>query len=252
MKKSFWGIAASLLLAILALFALVGCNQEQDDPALEEVAGTYSLYAAKANGTTAPVNSLFSYAELTLDKRGNFSGKMKPTGEEEELTNGKYTYEERKVTLISSEDESDVETMSYSNGILKWETTMDGVKIKLIFKKADYEFGDPVVVGRYEMYSISGQIYGTPLTVDMYEYYRMIFNADGTFSVQSKGTTGATVEINGTYTYDYDGVISASTKNNGIMVTEEYQYSSGKITYSQKSTGVSITIRLKRVETAAE
>lgn len=103
--------------------------------------------------------------------------------------------------------------------------------------------------GTYEMISISGQmtIYGqtTELSEDLYEYYRIVLEKDGSAKVQSKGKTNTTaVEIDGTWEYS-DGKILLTSSNSGVNTIEEMFWEEGIITYSATQSGSGFTIEME-------
>ena len=102
--------------------------------------------------------------------------------------------------------------------------------------------------GTYEMISISGQMtmYGqtTEITKDLYEYYRIVLEEDGSAKVQSKGKANTTaVEMEGSWEYS-DGKILLKSSNSGINTIEEMLWENGKITYSVSESGAGYTIEM--------
>ena len=102
--------------------------------------------------------------------------------------------------------------------------------------------------GTYEMISISGQMtmYGqtTEITKDLYEYYRIILEEDGSAKVQAKGKANTTaVEMEGSWEYS-DGKILLKSSNSGINTIEEMLWEEGKIIYSTSQSGADYTIEM--------
>ena len=105
--------------------------------------------------------------------------------------------------------------------------------------------------GTYKMVSITGSmtINGetTQLSTDLYEYYNIILNKDGTAVVESKGaqTVGMAVENEGTWEYE-DGKIKLKSRNSGITVVEEMTLEGDTLTYvaEQAASGVSISMTI--------
>lgn len=105
--------------------------------------------------------------------------------------------------------------------------------------------------GTYEMISISGQMtmHGqtTEITKDLYDYYRIVLEEDGSAKVQSKGKANTTaVEIEGTWEYS-DGKILLKSSNSGITTIEEMLWEEGKITYSASQSGAEYAIEMNIV-----
>ncbi len=102
--------------------------------------------------------------------------------------------------------------------------------------------------GTYEMISISGQMtmngQTTEITKDLYEYYRIVLEEDGSAKVQSKGKANTTaVEMEGSWEYT-DGKIILKSSNSGINTIEEMLWEKGKITYSASQSGAGYTIEM--------
>ena len=105
-------------------------------------------------------------------------------------------------------------------------------------------------VGTYEMVSISGTmtVYGQTikLTKDLYEYYRITLNEDGTAKVQSKAVNNTTaIEADGTWEF-VDGKIFLKSTTSGITTVEEMTWEDGVITYSanQSAQGISMEMTI--------
>lgn len=106
------------------------------------------------------------------------------------------------------------------------------------------------MVGTYEMVSISGTITYNGTTVqleeDLYEYYRIILNKDGSCAIESKGKANTSkVEQEGTWEYEND-TLKIKTNSSGITVVEEMQWKDGTITYNaeQNASGMKIKMSL--------
>lgn len=109
---------------------------------------------------------------------------------------------------------------------------------------------DSQYVGTYEMVSISGTMtaYGQTieLTKDLYEYYRITLNDDGTAKVQSKAANNTTaIEADGTWEV-VDGKIFLKSTTSGITTVEEMTWEDGVITYSanQSAQGISMEMTI--------
>ncbi len=110
------------------------------------------------------------------------------------------------------------------------------------------------VAGVYEMVDISGTIkvngQTTQLKEELYDYYRITLNTDGSAKVESKGA-GTTAKIEEVAEWELDGnTIKLKSKPQGITVVEEMEWDNGTITYNanQSASGmtVSMTIVLKK------
>lgn len=104
------------------------------------------------------------------------------------------------------------------------------------------------VAGTYELTSVSGNVNGVTISKNSYEYFRIILEANGNGTVQSKpaGVGAAKYEAKGTYVYE-DGKIKMTTRNGSQSVTEEYDYADGVITYKVDTQGMKFTIKLTKV-----
>lgn len=96
--------------------------------------------------------------------------------------------------------------------------------------------GNKKYAGTYEMISISGQMTSggqtTQITKDLYDYYRIVLEEDGTAIVQSKGAGNTTaIEVEGTWEFS-DGKILLRSVNSGITTVEEMEWNDGVICYS--------------------
>ena len=97
--------------------------------------------------------------------------------------------------------------------------------------------GNSEVAGVYELADISGSMtvdgVTQPLSKDLYEYYTMILEEDGTGKVASKGvnTGNTSVEYNIEWEYE-DTTLKIYTLTMGIRVAETMTLSNGVITYS--------------------
>ena len=90
------------------------------------------------------------------------------------------------------------------------------------------------IVGVYEMTDISGSMSANGQTIslskDLYEYYRITFNKDGTAMVESKAVgNDLKVEQEGTWEWD-DGKIELKSNTQGVTVVEELDWNDGVIT----------------------
>ena len=100
--------------------------------------------------------------------------------------------------------------------------------------------------GTYEMYAAYGSV-----SLNDYEYYRIILEADGDCIVESKGK-GISQEIRATATYEIkDNKIYIYSNTYGIKVTEIYDYIDGDVPeihmLNQQIQGYTINIKLKKV-----
>jgi len=105
------------------------------------------------------------------------------------------------------------------------------------------------IAGTYEMVSISGTITQNGKTVnldeDLYEYYRLTLNKDGSALVESKGKNN-TSKVEQEAEWDYkDGVIKLKSVQMGITVVEEMEWNDGVITYEAKESGQGMTVNMK-------
>ena len=108
--------------------------------------------------------------------------------------------------------------------------------------------GNAKYAGTYEMISISGQMtvngQTTEITKDLYEYYRIVLEKDGSAKVQSKGKANTTaVEVEGSWEYS-DGKIILKSSNSGINTIEEMLWEEEKITYSARQSAAGYTIEM--------
>lgn len=107
------------------------------------------------------------------------------------------------------------------------------------------------VVGTYEMVSVSGTVTYNGQTVelseDLYEYYRIILDRDGTAKIESKASNSTLkVEEEGTWEYE-DGVLKVKSSPSGIAVVEEMKWENGTITYEAEQSGQGMTIKMTLV-----
>ena len=105
------------------------------------------------------------------------------------------------------------------------------------------------IAGTYEMVSISGTITQNGKTVnldeDLYEYYRLTLNKDGSALVESKGKNN-TSKVEQEAEWDYkDGVIKLKSVQMGITVVEEMEWNDGVIIYEAKESGQGMTVNMK-------
>ena len=105
------------------------------------------------------------------------------------------------------------------------------------------------------MVSISGSVTAngmtTQLSTDLYEYYNIILNEDGTAKVESQAA-GTTTKVEGDATWEVeDGKIQLITRTSGVKVVEEMDWEDGTLTYvaNQTASGmtISMTIVLEKV-----
>ena len=104
------------------------------------------------------------------------------------------------------------------------------------------------IVGVYEMTDISGSMSANGQTIslskDLYEYYRITFNEDGTAKVESKGV-GNTAKIEQEATWEWDdGKIEFKSTTQGVTVVEELDWNDGVITYTSTQSAQGITITM--------
>ena len=105
-------------------------------------------------------------------------------------------------------------------------------------------------VGTYKMVSISGTVTAngitTELNTDLYDYYNITLNADGTAKVESKAAAStALVEAEGTWEVK-DGKIRLMSESAGVTVVEEMNWENDTITYvaEQSASGMTISMTL--------
>ncbi len=100
------------------------------------------------------------------------------------------------------------------------------------------------VVGVYEMTEISGTVkYGGttyPLSEDLYEYYRITLNEDGTAIIEAKGNGSSAIREEGTWEYDKPELNVISNRG-GYKVVERMELKDGIITYSAPAQYDSLT-----------
>lgn len=117
-------------------------------------------------------------------------------------------------------------------------------------EKEEEENVEKEIAGTYEMTDISGSIVyngeTTTLSKDLYDYYRIIFNEDGTAKVESKGAgTTAKVEQDGTWKWTGEK-LELRSENSGVTVVEEMEWNDGVITYTanQSAQGMTVTMTI--------
>ena len=95
--------------------------------------------------------------------------------------------------------------------------------------------------GVYNLYSMTG------LDMSLYEYYRIILNADGTCVVESKAA-GVSQLYSATATYSItDGKISIVTVSGPTSITEIYDYVDGEIHMPEQNiSGITFSAKFKR------
>ena len=107
------------------------------------------------------------------------------------------------------------------------------------------------IAGIYEMVSVSGTVsYGgqtVELGKDLYDYYRITLNKDGTCKIESKSADStAKVEQDGTWEYE-DDLLKIKSTTSGVTVVEEMQWKDGVITYDAKQSASGMTINMHLV-----
>ena len=104
------------------------------------------------------------------------------------------------------------------------------------------------IAGTYEMVEISGTLTMNGQTVeldeDLYDYYRITLNKDGTAEIESKGA-GSTLKVEEEGTWEYeDDVIKLKSKPSGITVVEEMEWDDDVITYEAEQSAQGMTIKM--------
>ena len=106
------------------------------------------------------------------------------------------------------------------------------------------------IAGVYEMTDISGSMTANGQTIslskDLYEYYLITLNEDGTATVESKAAgNDLKVEQEATWEWD-DGKIELKSTTQGITVVEELDWKDNVITYkaTQSAQGLTITMNI--------
>lgn len=107
------------------------------------------------------------------------------------------------------------------------------------------------IAGTYEMVRISGTVTYNGQTIDLeedlYEYYRITLDEDGTCTVEAKGAGNTSkIENEGTWEYE-DGTLEIKTETNGVTVVEEMEWEDDVITYDAKETTSGMTIKMHLV-----
>lgn len=112
--------------------------------------------------------------------------------------------------------------------------------------------GDDDITGVYEMVEVSGTItYGGttyPLSEDLYEYYTITLNEDGTAIIDAKGNGSSAIREEAKWEYDEPDLKVKSVRG-GYTVVEEMQLKDGVITYDMPAqydslTGMTIEMNL--------
>ena len=105
-------------------------------------------------------------------------------------------------------------------------------------------------VGVYEMTAISGTVTAngvtTELGTDLYEYYTITLNKDGSAVVKAKGSqTSIEMEQEGTWKFE-DGKVKLTSENQGVKVTEVMDWKDNVITYktTQEGQGMKLDFEL--------
>ena len=92
------------------------------------------------------------------------------------------------------------------------------------------------IPGVYEMTDISGYIKQgastVELTKELYDYYTITLNEDGTALIESKGN-GVVYDEEGTWKYE-GGKLKLTSAPSGISVVEEMEWKDDVITYKTK------------------
>ena len=101
------------------------------------------------------------------------------------------------------------------------------------------------------MISISGSIsYGgetIELEEDLYDYYRITLNKDGSCLIESKSSTStALIENEGTWEYD-DGELKIKSVSYGATVVELMEWDDGVITYDCEQSAQGMTIKMRLI-----
>ncbi len=96
--------------------------------------------------------------------------------------------------------------------------------------------------GTYELYYASGAI-----SKSNYDYWRIILEADGSCTVESKGA-GNSQTYSATATFEIEGdKIKIYTKNGSATITEEYDYVNGEIQMlNQQIQGYTFSAKFRR------
>jgi len=97
--------------------------------------------------------------------------------------------------------------------------------------------GGSDVAGVYEMTDISGTMTSGGVTVDLskdlYEYYTITLNEDGTGSVKAKGTASGNTSIEQDITWEYEETtLKIISVQSGVNVVEEMTLVDGVIKYN--------------------
>jgi len=97
--------------------------------------------------------------------------------------------------------------------------------------------------GVYECYEL--KLNGIP-SLELYEYYRITLNKDGTCLVESKGVAqSSSYSANATFSIK-DGKIEIVTTNGSQSVTEVYDYVDGEIHMQGSAMGVTLSAKFAR------
>ena len=107
------------------------------------------------------------------------------------------------------------------------------------------------LVGTYEMSSVSGTVTYEGQTVeleeDLYDYYRLTLNKDGTCLVESKGAgTTTKIEEEGTWEYE-DDVLKIKTKSSGVTAVEEMTWKNDRIYYDAEVSVSGMTVEMSLI-----
>lgn len=112
--------------------------------------------------------------------------------------------------------------------------------------------GGDDIVGVYEMVEVSGTVtYGGttyPLSEDLYEYYTITLNEDGTAIIDAKGNGSSAIREEAKWEYDEPDLEIISNRG-GYNVVEKMQLKDGVITYDMPAqydslTGMTIEMNL--------
>ena len=116
------------------------------------------------------------------------------------------------------------------------------------------------VAGVYEMVEVSGTVtYGGttyPLSEDLYEYYTITLNEDGTAIIDAKGNGSSAIREEAKWEYDEPDLEIISNRG-GFNVVEKMQLKDGVITYDMPAqydslTGMTIEMNLVLEKTGGE
>lgn len=106
--------------------------------------------------------------------------------------------------------------------------------------------------GTYEMVGLSGEVTVSGQTIqlneDLFDYYRIILNEDGSAKIQSKAKSSTTsVEAEGTWEFSDGKLKIKHTNSAGITTIEEMDLENGKITYNASQTIQGMNVQMQIV-----